>query len=291
MQPKILIIGKGYVGNELSRLFARANNIFEHISRDELDYTDKDILTKYLTQHSDIAAVVNCSGYTGRPNVDAAETDKEKCLLLNLDTPINIYDVCEMFGIKYYHLSSGCIYTGYDKLWTEEDEPNFGVGCLDASWYSQTKHMAEKELAAGNNYIIRLRMPFTGNRPDGINFHDRDFLGKLTKYDRLVNTLNSKTHVGQVCAFIYELICRTVFSYNDRSEIFNYVCADPLDTKTVLEVLMSRGIFNPNWKIVDWKDLDLKANRSNCILSMQKAQDCGFSVYSELETLITSLDQ
>ena len=76
---KILIIGKGYIGNSLAKLFQRRNIIHEHIARSDVDYSNSDVLFNYLRDRS-IAAVVNCAGYTGRPNVDAAEKEKVKRL-------------------------------------------------------------------------------------------------------------------------------------------------------------------------------------------------------------------
>jgi dTDP-4-dehydrorhamnose reductase len=210
--------------------------------------------------------------------------------LLNVDIPLNIYDVCEKLGINFYHVSSGCIYSGYDKLWTEEDAPNFGISCPDASWYSKTKHMAERALSTGPNYCLRIRMPFSGVNPPLYTIEERCLLSKLSGYDKLVNTLNSKTYIPEFCNFIFELIKRTIFTYNDKQVIYNYVCSDPLDTKTVVEMMKTEVKFGPwNPEFVEWEDLDIVAKRSNCILSSQKAIDDGFEVFSEMDCMREAL--
>jgi len=284
----ILIIGKGYIGNSLAKLFQHRNIIHEHIARAEVDYSNSDALFNYLKDRSFIA-VVNCTGYTGRPNVDAAERDRELCHLLNVEIPLNIYDVCEKLGINFYHISSGCIYSGYDKLWTEEDAPNFGISCPDASWYSKTKHMAEKGLSTGSCYCIRLRMPFSGINPPSFELQERCLLKKLSEYDKLVNTLNSKTYVPALCDFLLELIRRTALTYNDRQIIYNYACSDPLDIKTIVNMMNKVPGIEWDPEFVEWKDLDIVAKRSNCIISTQKALDDGFDVYSEMDCMREAL--
>ena len=77
-------------------------------------------------QHADF--VINCAGYTGKPNVDACETNKGECRKGNIELPKVISNACALVGIPWGHVSSGCIYTG-NRLdgsgFTEEDPPNF----------------------------------------------------------------------------------------------------------------------------------------------------------------------
>ena len=58
------------------------------------------------------------------------------------------------------HISSGCIYSGYDKAFTEEDESNFSFVQDNCSFYSGTKALAENLIDKYNSYICRLRIPF-----------------------------------------------------------------------------------------------------------------------------------
>ena len=45
------------------------------------------------------------------------------------------------------------------------------------------------------------------------------------------------------------------------------------------------GMVNSDWKIVDWKDLELVARRSNCLLSMNKVLSRGYAVRTEEQCL------
>lgn len=64
---------------------------------------------------------------------------------------------------------------------TEEEEPNF-----KGSFYSYTKTLAEKLLREYSNVLLlRVRMPIS----DDLN--PRNFVTKISKYERVVNIPNS----------------------------------------------------------------------------------------------------
>lgn len=279
---KIAIIGGGYISQNLQAELTARSIPYEVVVRSALDYTvPSEALFDALRG---CTAVVNCSGYTGNPNVDAAETDKENCYLMNVTSPINVYNATRSLHIPYYHISSGCIYSGYDKLWTELDAPNFGCGNTNASWYSKTKHQGERYLENHSCYCIRPRMPFGGPNSG------RDYLQKLLNYDQIVDTLNSKTYVPDLCRFIVELVIRTRHVVPDRMDTYNYTQLEPLDVRSIIDIMGRFGRSNPNHKIVGWSDLKLVANRSNCLLSMGKVLSQKYTVRTEQECLIEHLN-
>lgn len=260
----ILILGKGYIGNELYK-YLKSNLGEEHdvfiVSREELDYGNLVKFNNFCLNNA-ITEVINCSGFTGRPNVDEAEVQKQKCLELNVVLPLKLADCCQETGLKYYHMSSGCIYTGYDKEYTEEDEPNFGMyDC--SSFYSKTKHLFEI-LSKQLRYIdiIRLRMPICDNYNN-----PRNYVGKILKYENLIDLKNSKTYIPDLCEFTRKLLMRPEEEVW-TSNIWNAINPEPLTTREVLELV---GI-DPNTKNwVDIEKLDIKAPRSNCVLDSTKA--------------------
>ena len=83
------------------------------------------------------------------------------------------------------HISSGCIYDGYNKVYTEEDPPNFCFKTNNGSFYSGCKALAEDLVNKNNSYICRLRIPF-----DQYN-NPRNYLSKLQNYNKLLNMKNS----------------------------------------------------------------------------------------------------
>ena len=80
---KILILGKGYVGSYLSFYLLRKNFEVDIVNSDKLNYHDNKKLHNYLLNHN-YDTVINCSGFTGRPNVDEAESKKEPALHVTL---------------------------------------------------------------------------------------------------------------------------------------------------------------------------------------------------------------
>lgn len=267
----VLIIGAGYVGSELFSFVDKLKANYFILSKKNLDYTNQSVLRKFLLNNN-ITHVINCSGFTGRPNVDEGELKKKECWNLNVVIPITLSKTCKALDINFIHISSGCIYSGYDGEFTEEDEPNFGL-YDDSSFYSKTKHAFETL----NDYgcTIRVRMPFSND------LHERSYLTKILKYDNLVNFRNSKTYISDLCNFIEYIIVNNIIV--NKVGVINFVNPGAKDTKYIVSRMKLFGYENKNWKFVDLKDIDIKAPRSNCILSIDKLQKMFPDFYIETE--------
>jgi len=266
---KVLIIGKGYVGTYLYNKLKEVESVrVECVQSSEFDYTDPSLIEKklYRGKYSSFPRydyVINCAGFTGRPNVDEGELKKDLCYKLNTYVPLNIANLCKIHNINYIHISSGCIYTGYQKAWTEDDEPNFGFYNEESSTYSKSKHAFETACPQG--LILRVRMPFCDS------LHERNYLTKLKNYDRLVQYRNSKTYITELVKFIEKIVCEE--RQLKEKDIVNFVNDRPLVTSEVTELMTHYGIGNPNWEFIDIEKLNLKANRSNCTLSTEKLKE------------------
>ena len=83
----IIILGKGYVGNHLFNTLSEHSGRYgerpnvQIFSKEELDYTDETSLMEEINTLDD-TYVINCSGFTGRPNVDEGEKKKVDLPLL-----------------------------------------------------------------------------------------------------------------------------------------------------------------------------------------------------------------
>ncbi len=276
---KVLILGKGYVGTNLYDFTKSLKTEYIIHSRETLDYTNLSVLNKFILNNN-ITHVVNCFGFTGRPNVDECESRKEECWQLNVMLPLEISKICKNLKIEYIHISSGCIYTGYDKEYTESDKPNFGM-FNDSSFYSRSKHAFE----LFNNYgcTIRVRMPFCNE------LNERSYLTKILKYDNLINFKNSKTYIPDLSRFVDYLISSDV-DCNDLG-IINFVNPSAKTTNEVVDVLTSYDLVNSNWNFVDVEDLKLAAPRSNCVLSIDKLKKLfpSFKINTEQQALQLAL--
>ena len=275
----ILILGKGYVGNYINdRLIKTARweqptklASVDFESRKQFDYTNLNTLAKRF-ESKKYDYVINCSGFTGRPNVDEGESKKDLCFKLNTFVPFGVSSMCKLHDINYIHISSGCIYTGYTKQYTEEDEPNFGLFNEESSTYSKSKHAYE--IGSDHGLTLRIRMPFCDK------LHERSVLTKLLNYNKLVNYVNSKTYIPDLVDFV-EMIVHKGRSTKTKS-LLNFVNPKPLLTVQVTDIMSNRGLCNTNWEWVQFEELNTKANRSNCILSTEKLEkEYGFKLLDE----------
>jgi dTDP-4-dehydrorhamnose reductase len=278
MKKRVLICGNGYVGGYVFAQLSKNTSLDVTLeSKATLDYTDEYYLHDYLKEQR-FDYLINAQGYTGRPNVDAAERDKEACWKYNVQVPVMFNTVCRELHVQPIHITSGCIFTGYDKAWSEADEPNFGVYNSKASFYSTSKHAFES--VSDNGITIRIRMPFC----DTLN--ERSYLTKIHKYNDLISAVNSKTYIPELVDFIEQII------EDERKghDIVHFTNTEPLETAGVVELMKEYGLENEDWSWVDLKDLNLAAGRSNCILDTTKLkEEYGFTMLTETEALRKAL--
>jgi hypothetical protein len=55
--------------------------------------------------------------------------------------------------------------------------------------------------------------------------------------------------------------------------------------------MVEYDLYNPNWKIVEYKDIPIKANRSNCVLSNKKVRSWGFDFGDEEVAIREALEK
>lgn len=257
----ILILGEGYIGNFLLQQLKERGHAVISMGSGGLNYHNPSVLRKFLLNNP-IDIVINCSGFTGRPNVDEGESKKEECWRLNVLSPVSVARVCNDLRVKYFHIGSGCIYDGYDKIFTEEDAPNFGLFNY-SSFYSKSKHAFELHTRELSVKIIRIRMPICNDIG-----YPRNYLHKILNYKKLINCVNSKSYLPDLAGFLSSYIDNNTDWWVGQ-DIYNVVNPHPLDTKEVLEVLL-----DPMVGVVEWvniEDLSLAAPRSNCVLDSSKA--------------------
>ena len=274
-----VILGKGFVGIHLSHYFKQNNIDHKIFSQSELDYTDPNTFKDFLdTNDKDIKWVINCSGYTGIPNVDACEDNKELCYAYNVLYPMQVVKLCNQYKIPVIHIGSGCIYSGYEKEFTEEDIPNFGIYSNESSYYSKCKHVFETFAKEFNCYVLRIRIPFTDI------LTRKNYFSKLLNYDTLINELNSVTSLNDFDEFVVRFI-------NTKPEygIYNVVNPEPVKAEEVVEILKDNKIVNLKWRFIELKDLNTKANRSNCVLTTDKIKDLGLQLPDTRTSLLRDI--
>jgi len=295
----ISIIGAtGYVGGYFKkRLIDRDIPFVTFSARFPLDERE---FEKHLLQNK-VTKVINCAGFTGKPNVDSCEREENKteCLFANALLPKAIADVCNKHNIDMYHVSSGCIYFDVEcekahkpsRMFTEEDMPNFTFQSGYSSWYSGTKALGEELLYSLPVHIFRLRIPFDGS------LNDRNYIQKIIKYPKLLAATNSFSHLNE---FVDNIItCATLYtsytpSYSlQKSQIFNLTQPGYLNTFEVVEMLRQRDLVtNKSW-FADVEDFaqNTLAPRSNCVLDSTKALKRKFKLTHIQDAMELAIDQ
>jgi dTDP-4-dehydrorhamnose reductase len=267
-----IILGKnGYIAETIFKELKSRDLPHIALSRTDVDYTNKCDFDLYLLNnfHRNILEgediiVVNCAGYIGKPNVDACELAKADCVEGNVLFPAMISQLCADRGYQYVHISSGCIYGGYKKHFTEQDAPNFDF--QNGSFYSGTKALAEKVVQQNNptSYIFRLRIPFDEYASP------RNYLTKLMSYDTLLDAENSLSHRGDFAKYAIDLITQKV-----PRGIYNITNKGSVTTQQVVELIKKHKLTNKEFQF--FTNLDdfmqqITAPRSNCVLDTSKIE-------------------
>lgn len=270
----ILLGGSGYIGSTFqSELTSRRLN-FLSLTRSQLDYTQPLLLQSALQKHA-AKFVINCAGYTGKPNVDACEVYKRECLQGNVVLPGTIADVCGTLGIPWGHVSSGCIYTGCKSNgngFTEIDSPNFTFRQNNCSFYSGCKALGEEVLESAEScYLWRLRIPFS--EVDS----GRNYLSKVQRYSKLLDATNSLSDLGDFVRCCIDCIDRYI-----PFGKYNLTNPGAVTTRQVAQLIQKH--INPQQQFSFFEDerqfmeVAVKAPRSNCVLDSSKAIAAGLKL-------------
>ncbi len=276
-----LLGGSGYIGNAYRKLLIAKDIPFRSLRRSDVDYTDRETLLAALKKDRP-DFLINAAGYTGKPNVDACETDKANCLFGNAVLPGRIAEACEQAAIPWGHVSSGCIYTGTradGTGFTEEDPPNFTFRQNNCSFYSGTKALGEEILENRvNTYIWRLRIPF--NHED----FPRNYLTKLMRFDYLLEATNSISQLD-------EFVNATLACWEKKVPYGTYNVTNPghVSTREVTEMIHASGVCIKKFKFfgdeIEFMKTAAKTPRSNCVMNSNKLASVGISMTPVRESI------
>ncbi len=263
--------------------------------------------------------LINCAGYTGKPNVDACELHKAECLEGNAVFPGRLAGICGELGLPWGHVSSGCIFTGDKGLsghgtdavghrlgFTELDPPNFSFRQNNCSFYSGTKALGEEALGYRENgpvgnrqwtapdgvpsvYIWRLRIPFSGvDSP-------RNYLSKLMRYERLLNARNS---ISQLDEFVRA--CWECYEKQVPFGIYNVTNPGSITTHEIVEIILASAVgrrLQAQGKTFDFFDDEHEfmekaaiTPRSNCVLNSSKLASFGIRLTPVREAVTHALE-
>lgn len=301
----IFVLGcTGYVGSRFLSALDDGGFPARGFSRRDLNYTDRDTLMDYLKKERP-DFVINAAGYTGKPNVDACETDKANCLDGNAVLPGVFVESCRELGIGWGHVSSGCIFSGRradGSPFEETDAPNFSFRQDNCSFYSGTKALGEETAGYGpspdgkswvpteeeTGYLWRLRIPFNEEA------NARNYLQKLMHYERLLDAENS---ISQLDEFIRA--CLECWTKRVPYGIYNVTNPGSVTTREVVDLIRqspvgrkrieARGDFRFFEDEATFMEVAAKTPRSNCVMSSAKLEAAGIRLTPILEAIETAL--
>jgi dTDP-4-dehydrorhamnose reductase len=281
----LLLGGSGYVGTAFRKLFDREGIPYTCWSRKEVPYTQREVLQRQLRElRPDF--IINCAGYTGKPNVDACELHKADCLEGNAVFPGMLKEVCQELAIPFGHVSSGCIYSGArpdGSGFTETDPPNFCFRTNHCSFYSGTKALGEECLEGYDAaYIWRLRIPF-----DHFD-NPRNYLSKLLRYECLLEATNSISHLDEFVSACYQTWARRV-----PFGIYNVTNTGHVTTRQVVAMIQEELKVAKEFRFFASEDEFMqraaKTPRSNCIMDNRKLLATGIPMRSVEDSIRHSL--
>lgn len=281
-----IVLGKnGYIAEAIIKELKCRKLNYLAFSRSDLDYTDFRKFQDYYHINYNNASnptknsiIINCAGYIGKPNVDACELNKSDTIMGNVVFPTNLANHCSTNSSTLVQISSGCIYNGYEKNFSEDDNPNFTF--KNGSFYSGSKSLCERMILKHNplSYIFRLRIPFD-EYPS-----PRNYLTKLLSYDTLLDAQNSLSHRGDFAKHAIDLLEQKV-----PHGIYNITNRGSVTTKDVVDLIKKHNLSNKDFVFFDnLKSFEEKtvAPRSNCVLNTAKLEK-----YVKTRTVTEALEE
>jgi 3,5-epimerase/4-reductase len=185
----------------------------------------------------------------------------------NLYAPMVLAEAAKKYDIHLSYLGTGCIYT-YNEIhkfgnentgFTEDDIPNF-----TGSAYSTVKGYTDQLMQFNPNVLtLRIRMPISSVS------NSRNFINKITKYEKICSIPNSMTVLDDFLPIILDM------AKNNITGIYNFTNPGLITHNEILQ--MYKDIVDPDFT---WKNFTLeeqaeilKADRSNNCLDTNKIQN------------------
>jgi dTDP-glucose 4,6-dehydratase len=174
----------------------------------------------------------------------------------NLYSPLLLAEICKNMGVHYTYLGTGCIFT-YDTLhnevdgFREDDAPNFF-----GSSYSTVKGYTDRLMHLYGESVLnlRIRMPITGE------YNPRNFITKITSYDRICSIANSMTVLPELLPMVVEMM------RDRRVGTINLTNPGVISHNEILE--MYREIVDPEF---EWQNFSQEEQRA--ILASERSNN------------------
>lgn len=258
---KILLTGSnGQLGYDFQNLFDKLEVEYYATDYNELDITNDNKLEKFFNENKNFDIIINCAAYN---DVDKAETDKEKCYLLNSEAPTKLAEICKKTGAVFMTYSTDFVFDGERKSpYTEKDTPN------PLSVYGKSKYKGESDVlnAYEKSYVIRTSWVF-GIANNNFNKQVINWSKNRNELNIVDDQISVPTYSKDLAEFSWELIKTGKFGLYHISN--SGECSKFEQAKYVLEKIG----WNGKLETAKTKDFKLPAARAEYTkLSSEKTE-------------------
>lgn len=284
-QPHFLIFGaKGWIGSKVVDEITRRKNSTITLATSRADDLSS-ILAEIRRASPPITHIMSFIGrthgtYEGTNITTIDYLEKPGKLVENirdnLFSPLVLARICEEKSIHFTYLGTGCIFD-YDEChpiddqstsFTEVDKPNFfGSSYSIVKGYTdQLMQMLNSTCTSSMPTIlnVRIRMPITHE------VHPRNFITKITRYDKVCSIPNSMTVLNNLLPILVD------FAYEGRTGTINLTNPGTISHNRILE--MYKEIVDPEftWKnfSIEEQNEVLASKRSNNQLDTALLEKC-----------------
>lgn len=266
MQLKILWYGAhGWIGSMLVNYFRKEHSITTMNILSDLKVsieTEEQVISEIANVQPDrVVCLVGRTRGGDIPNIDYLEQPGKlyENIRDNLCAPLLLANIASRFGIHMTYFGTGCIFDGYTKQFTEDDEPNFfGSSYSTVKGYTDysMRHLYPRCLN------LRIRMPIVAFD------HPQNFISKIVRFTKIDSKLNSMTVIDDFIPIIYDMIT------NQKEGTYNLVNAGAASHDEILQLYKQIVDHDHTWENINTQELSslLKSKRSNNILSTTKLQ-------------------
>ena len=268
----ILIYGsRGWIGSQFAELLKKKNIQF----KEGLTRVDNE---KELEKELDSINPSHVISFIGRTHGEGINTidyleQKDKLEINirdNLYSPYVLSQLCTLKNIHYTYLGTGCIFNGKD--FNEESLPNFF-----GSSYSVVKGFTDRIMHFFDNSVLnlRIRMPIVGL------YHHRNFITKITQYDKICSIQNSMTVLEELLPYALDMMKKNI------TGTYNFTNPGTISHNEILDMYIE--IVDPSFEYKNFtleeQDKILKSARSNNRLDTSKLT----ALYPEIKNIKESV--
>ena len=149
----IVVTGaKGQLGSDVCSILKKQGREYLGIDADELDITDRKAVDSFFEANQSIDSVIHCAAYTA---VDKAESDSEKCFLVNEAGTENIARCCGN-AIKLIYISTDYVFgsDSDDFLETDSEKKPLNVyGESNLAGEEAVKRLCKKHFIVRTSWV------------------------------------------------------------------------------------------------------------------------------------------